>query len=98
MYLKKIPIVFHNGYNCNCYFTIKEFAQNQFTCLEENTEKYITFAVSIEKEAARIDKNRKVITKIKRLQFIDSARFMVSPLSFLVNTLSDGIHKIKCTN
>ena len=30
------------------------------------------------------------------LQFIDSARFMVSSLSNLVNNLSEGIHRIKC--
>ena len=31
-----------------------------------------------------------------RLQFIDSARFMASSLSNLVNNLPEGIHKIKC--
>ena len=30
------------------------------------------------------------------LQFIDSARFMTSSLSNLVNNLSEGIHKITC--
>ena len=30
------------------------------------------------------------------LQFLNSARFMASPLSNLVNNLSEGIHKIKC--
>ena len=30
------------------------------------------------------------------LQFIDSARFMGSLLSNLVNNLPEGIHKIKC--
>ena len=30
------------------------------------------------------------------LQFIDSARFMASSLSNLVNNLSEKIHKIKC--
>ena len=30
------------------------------------------------------------------LQFIDSALFMVSSLSNLVNNLSEGVHKIKC--
>ena len=30
------------------------------------------------------------------LQFIDSARFMASSLSNLVNNLSEGIHRIKC--
>ena len=30
------------------------------------------------------------------LQFIDSARFMASSISNLVNNLSEGIHSIKC--
>ena len=30
------------------------------------------------------------------LQFFDSARFMLSSLSNLVNNLSEGIHKIDC--
>ena len=30
------------------------------------------------------------------LQFIDSARFMVSSLLNLANNLSSGIHRIKC--
>ena len=30
------------------------------------------------------------------LQFIDSAEFMASSLSNLVNNLSEGIHRIKC--
>ena len=63
---KKIPIVFHNGSNYDYHFIIKELAQEfqkQFTCLGENTEKYITFTVPIEKEVTRIDKNRKGITK-----------------------------------
>ena len=34
----------------------KEF-EGQFTCVEENIEKYITFSVSMEKEAIIIDKN-----------------------------------------
>ena len=39
---------------------IKELPEEfikQFTCIRENTEKYITFTVPIEKEVARIDKN-----------------------------------------
>ena len=31
-----------------------------------------------------------------RLQLIDSARFMVSSLSNIVNNLAEGIHKVKC--
>ena len=64
----------------------------------ENTQKHITFAISIEKEVTRIDKNEEVFQKIipEILSFIDSARFMVSSLSNLANNLSKGIHKTKC--
>ena len=46
----------------------------------------------------RIDKSGEEVTKniSYRLQFIDSARFMASSLSNLVNNPSEGIHKIKC--
>ena len=64
----------------------------------ENTEKYITFTVLIEKEVTRIDKNGEEITKniSYMLEFIDNARFMVSLLTNLVNNLSEGIHRIEC--
>ena len=58
----EIPIVFHIGCNYDHHFIIKGFAEEferQFTCLAENTEKYITFTVPKEKEATRIDKKRK---------------------------------------
>ena len=48
---KGIPIRIH--------FIIKELAEEfkkQFICLGENTEKYITFTVPIEKEVTRIIK------------------------------------------
>ena len=63
---KKIPIVFQNRSNYDYHFIIKELAEEfkkQFTCLAENTEKYITFTVPIEKDIKRIDKNGKEITK-----------------------------------
>ena len=46
--LKRIPVVFLNGSNYDYHFIIKELAEEfkkQFTCLGENTEKYITFTV-----------------------------------------------------
>ena len=45
----------------------------------------------------RIDKHEKEVTKNISyiLQFIDSARFMASSLSNLVNNLFEGIHEIK---
>ena len=51
---QKIPIVFDNRSNYDYYFIIKELAEEfrkQFTCLGENTEKYITFTVPIEKRS-----------------------------------------------
>ena len=44
------------------HFIIKDLAEErkkQFTCLQENTEKYIAFIVPIEKEATRINKKWK---------------------------------------
>ena len=51
------------------HFIIKELAEEfegQFECLEENTEKYITFAVPTKKE---LDNGKSITYKIK---FIDS--------------------------
>ena len=96
VYLKKN----HNGSNYDYHFVIKELAEEfkkQFTCLGENTEKYITFTVPIEKEVTRINKNEEEVTKNISyiLQFIDSTRFMESSLSNFVNNISEGIHRIK---
>ena len=68
----KIPIAFHNGSNYNNHFDIRELAEKfkkpyffrrKCTSLGENTEKYITFTVLMEKEVARIDENEEHITK-----------------------------------
>ena len=45
---KTASLNFQNGSNYNYHFIIKELAEEfkkQFTCLGENTEKYITFTV-----------------------------------------------------
>ena len=47
------------------HFMIKELAEEfkkQFTCRGEITEKFRTFAVSVEREFARINKNGEQIT------------------------------------
>ena len=49
---KKNPVAFHNGFNYDLYFIIKELAgefKKQFTFLGENIEKYIKFTVLIDK-------------------------------------------------
>ena len=96
MYLK-IPIAFHNESNHDYHIIIKELKEfeKQFTCSGENTEKYITLAVPIEKQVTRIDKNGEDTKNVSYiLQFTDSVRFVASPLSNLVNNLSETIHKI----
>ena len=63
----------------------------------ENTEKFITFTIPIEKEVARTDKDREEITKNISyiLQIIEDTRCMASTLSNLLNNLSEQIHRIK---
>ena len=53
MYLKKISIVFPNGSTYDYHFVIKKLAEeikDDFECLRETTEKYITFPVLLKKE------------------------------------------------
>ena len=91
---KEIPVVFHNGPTYNYHFIIKELVKEfngNFDCLGENTEKYITFSVSLKKKIE--NKDIEINYKIK---FIDSCRFMSSSLSKLVDNLSEGIHNNKC--
>ena len=49
---KKIPVIFHNG-SKYYHLIIKELAnefKEQFECLRDNTEKYITFSGPIKKK------------------------------------------------
>ena len=90
---KEIPVMFHNGSTHDYHFIIKKLAkefEDQFECLGENTEKYITFSVPIKKD---LD-NGKVITY--KIKFNDRFRFMSSSLSNLIDNLSDGFHGDKC--
>ena len=80
---KETPVVFHNGSNYGYHFIIKELAEKfekRFTCLGENTKKYITFTVSIGKKVTTTDKDGEEFTKSIsfRSQFIDTARFMAN--------------------
>ena len=53
---KKSPVVFHNGSTYDYHFIIKEPAEEfgeEFECLGENTEKYITSSVPIKKEITK---------------------------------------------
>ena len=100
MLLNEIPLVFYSS-NYDYHFIIKKLAdkfEGKFECLVENTEKYKTFFVPIEKEVIKTDKdgNEIVVTISYKIRFIDSARFMATSLSNLADNLTEGIHKIKC--
>ena len=63
---QQISIDFHDRSNHDYHFIIKDLAEElkkQFSCLEENTENYITFIVPKEEEVTRIEKNGEEITK-----------------------------------
>ena len=54
---KEITVIFYNGSNYDYHCITEELAEElngQFTCLEEKTEKYITFSTAIKKEVSRI--------------------------------------------
>ena len=96
----EIPVVFHRGSNYDYHFIIKELAnefEREFECLGESKEKYKTFSVRVKKEIINIDKegNESVKTIFYRIKFVNSARFMASSLSNLIDNLTEGIHKIK---
>ena len=89
---KEIPTVFYNSSAYHYHFIIKELAkefEDQFECLGENTEKYITFSVPIKKELV----NGKTITC--KLEFFNSFRFISTSLSKLVDNSSE-IYSKKC--
>ena len=63
---------------------LAEEFKKQFTCLGENTKKYITFTTVIEKEVTRIDKNGEQIIKnlsnilqFINIEFIDNLFFPI---------------------
>ena len=53
-----------------------------------------TFSVPIEK--IHKDGNESVVTVSYKIKFFESARFMASSLSNLVDNLAEGTHKIIC--
>ena len=60
----------------------------------QQQKKVRMFLVDITK--IKKDVNKVVLNISYKIKFIDSARFMASSLSNLVDNLTEGIHKIKC--
>ena len=64
---KEIPVVFHNGSTYDYHFIIKELVKEfdgNFECLDENTEKYVTFPVLLKKEIKNKNKIIEITYKI----------------------------------
>ena len=99
---KDISLGFNNLPSYDGHFIIKELAHEfdgGLECLGENTEKYISFSVKINKITKKCeDDNEKFVNVPCRLKFIDSYRFMSASLSDLVDDLSNGLHNKKCSN
>ena len=94
----EISVVFPGVSSYDYHFVIKELAdesERYFECIEENKEKHNTFAVLVKKEIIKIDKegNESVKTIFYKIKFIDSARFIASSLSSLVDNLTEEILK-----
>ena len=92
---KEIPVVFHNISKYDYYAISKEQAEEckgKFVRLGENTEKYKTFLVPINKELENI----KIITY--KIKFIESFTFMSNSLSSILDNPSEGLHNNKCKN
>ena len=92
----EIPVVFDNSLNYDYHVIIKELAnvfEGKFECLGQNTEKCKICSFPIEKEVTKIykDGNESVVTIFYKIKCIDSARFMATSLSNLVDNLIEEI-------
>ena len=57
-----MPLVLHNGSKYDNHLIIKQLAKDfngYFSCIGENTEKYISFSVTFIKESANSNKKKK---------------------------------------
>ena len=87
---KFVPVVFHNGSTYDNHFIIKQLAKDfngYFSCIGENTEKYISFSITIFKESANATGKKKSVAF--SLRFIDSYRHMDRSLDALVKNLAE---------
>ena len=82
---KSIPVVFHNCSSYDFHLIINQLAKDfdgTFSCLGENTEKYITFSICIFKKTCS---DKKLIAY--QIKFIDSYRHLSQSSSNLVDNL-----------
>ena len=87
--------MFRNWSNYEYHFIIKELAEEierRFTCLRENTEKYLIFSVTVEKKVTRTVKKDNKWQKPYLTNHNLLIRFMASSSSNPVNNLAEEIH------
>ena len=90
----EILVVFQNGSNYDCYFIIKELATlNVFGKIQKSTKLFPLQQKM--KQQILIKMVIKVLSVYLTKKVIDSARCMASSWSYLVDNLTEGIHKIK---
>ena len=98
-----IRTIFYNLSLYDSHFIIKELANEfdgELECFVENTEKYISFSVEINKKITKKDEdgNEKNVNIPYKLKLIDSYIFMPASLSEHVGNLSNGVHNNKCVD
>ena len=87
--------MFLNWSNYEYHFIIKELAEEiegRFTCLRENTEKYLTFSITVEKKVTRTVKKDNKWQKPYLTNHNLLIRFMASSSSNPINNLAEEIH------
>ena len=87
---KFVPVVLHNGSKYDNHLIIKQLGKDfngYFSCIGENTEKYISFSITFIKENANSNKKKK--PDAYSLRFIDSFRFMNTSLDNLVKNIAE---------
>ena len=85
-----MPLVLHNGSKYDNHLIIKQLGKDfngYFSCIGENTEKYISFSITFIKENANSNKKKK--PDANSLRFSDSFRFMNTSLDNLVKNIAE---------
>ena len=98
---KFTPVFFHNlsGYDSHLFVKNLGKSEGDISCIPNNEEKYISFTKQIIYETYR--KKKQDGTEEEKnlyhdLRFVDSAKFMMSPLATLVKNLGkDKLHHVK---
>ena len=82
-----VSVAFHNLMGYDAHIIIKDLAtecQGRIDLLAKTKEKYISFIKAFEKFDKDCIKDKKKRSKIIKFKFIDSYKFMTSPLEKII--------------